>query len=63
MTIFTINEANEIVAFASPAEAAAATQTPFDTFTNEQELGELMAKWPAERVLACWNSLPGRRAA
>src|ERR1017187_532402 len=61
MTVFTINETNEIVAFATPEEASAATQTPFDSFTSEQELAELAAGWPAERVLAILNSLPGEK--
>ena len=35
MATFTINEQNEIVAFASPKEAAAATTTPFDSFSSD----------------------------
>jgi len=61
MTTFTINETNEIVAFSTPEEASAAVQTPFDTFTSEQELMELAAAWPAERLLAILNSLPGEK--
>jgi len=61
MTIFTINEQNEIVAFSTPEEASAATQTPFDSFTSEQELAELAAGWPPERLLAILNSLPGEK--
>jgi len=63
MTTFTINETNEIVAFATPEEASAAAQTPFDSFTSEQELAELAAGWPAERLLANLNSLPGEKPA
>jgi hypothetical protein len=59
MTTFTINETNEIVAFATPEEAAAATQTPFDSFASQKELAELAKAWPAERLVAIWNSLPG----
>ena len=59
MTTFTINEQNEIVAFSTPEEASAATQTPFDSFTSEQELADLAKNWPAERLVATWNSLPG----
>jgi hypothetical protein len=61
MTTFTINETNEIVAFSTPEEASAAVQTPFDSFTSEQELAELAAGWPAERLLAILNSLPGEK--
>jgi hypothetical protein len=59
MTSFTINDENEIVAFASQEEAAAQTTTPFDSFATQQELAELAAAWPAERFVAIWNSLAG----
>ncbi|MGA3027925.1 MAG: DUF3489 domain-containing protein [Bryobacteraceae bacterium] len=59
MTTFTIDQTNNITAFASPEEAAATTATPFDTFASQQELAELAAGWPAERLMAIWNSLPG----
>jgi hypothetical protein len=59
MTIFTIDEQNNITAFASPEEAAAANTTPFDSFGSQKELAGLMAGWPAERLVAVWNSLPG----
>ena len=59
MTTFTINDENNITAFASQEEAAARTTTPFDTFATQQELAELAAAWPAERFVAIWNSLAG----
>jgi hypothetical protein len=59
MTTFTIDNDNNITAFGSAEEAAAATTTPFDTFASEQELAELVAGWPAERLVSVWNSLPG----
>lgn len=59
MTIFTIDNENNITAFGSPEEAAAATTTPFDTFATQQELAELATAWPAERFVAIWNSLAG----
>src|SRR5947208_7948967 len=59
MKTFTIDTDNNISAFATPAEAAATTTTPFDTFATEKELASLIAKWPAERLVAIWNSLPG----
>jgi|SRR5450759_1638685 hypothetical protein len=61
MTTFTINDQNEIVAFATAEEAAATTATPFDSFTSPQEWGELAASWPKERLVAIWNSLAGVR--
>jgi hypothetical protein len=59
MKTFTIDAENNISVFASPEEAAAASTTPFDTFTSQQELTELTKAWPAERLVATWNSLPG----
>jgi len=59
MTTFTIDSENNITAFASAEEAAAATTTPFDSFASQKELAELLAGWPAERLVALWNSLPG----
>jgi Protein of unknown function (DUF3489) len=59
MTTFTIDEQNNITAFGSAEEAAATTATPFDSFSSQQELAKLLAGWPAERVVAVWNSLPG----
>jgi len=59
MTIFTIDIDNNITAFATAEAANAASTTPFDLFTNQTELAELLAGWPAERLLATYNSLPG----
>ena len=59
MTTFAINEQNEIVAFATPEEAAANSATAFDCFSNADELAQLATGWPAERLLAVWNGLPG----
>jgi hypothetical protein len=59
MTHFSIDHDNNIGAFASPEEAAAASTTPFDSFASEQDLAELAAQWPGERLVAIWNSLPG----
>jgi hypothetical protein len=59
MTTFTIDEQNQIVAFATSEQAAAATATPFDTFASPEELAELATRWPAPRLLAIWNNLPG----
>ncbi len=60
MKTFTIDTDNNISAFATQEEAAAAaTTTPFDTFASQQELGKLAAAWPTDRLVAIWNSLPG----
>ncbi len=59
MTTFSIDTDNNITAHGTPEEAAAATATPFDSFASQKELAELVAGWPAERLVAIWNSLPG----
>jgi hypothetical protein len=59
---FTIDTDNNISAFATQQEAAASTTNPFDSFTNQKELAQLAAAWPAERLVAIWNSLPGVKA-
>jgi hypothetical protein len=59
MTTFTIDTDNNITAHGTPEEAAATTATPFDTFASQKELTELAVSWPAERLVAIWNSLPG----
>ena len=56
---FTIDEQNNITAHGSAEEAAAATTTPSDSFASQKELARLVAGWPAERVVATWNGLPG----
>lgn len=58
MTTFTIDTENNITAHATPEEAAA-TPPPFDSFSSQQEFAELAKSWPAERLAAIWNSLPG----
>ena len=60
---YTIDSENNVTAHATAEEAAATTTTPFDTFASEQELAELAAGWPAERLLAILNSLPGEKPA
>jgi hypothetical protein len=60
MTIYTLEtETGNITAFPTAEAAAAASQTPFDVFTNQRELAELIAQWPADRLLSTYNSLPG----
>src|SRR3984885_15318028 len=59
MTTFTIDTDNNITANGTPEDAVATTATPFDAFASQKELAELAAGWPAERLVAIWNSLPG----
>src|ERR1039457_5427958 len=59
MTTFTIDTHNNITAHATREEAAAATTTPFDSFSSQPEFAELAKSWPAKRLVAIWSSLPG----
>jgi hypothetical protein len=59
MTTYTIDTDNNITAHATPEAAAAATTTPFDSFSTQPEFAELAQSWPAKRLVAIWNSLPG----
>ena len=56
---FTIDSEDNITAYGTPEEAAAASTTPVETFTSQKELAALAAAWPAERLVAIWNSLAG----
>jgi hypothetical protein len=58
MTTFTIDEQNNITAWGS-VEEAATTTTPFASFVSQQQLTDLADQWPAARLVAIWNSLPG----
>ena len=57
--VFTIDIENNISAFATQEEAAASITTAYEFFASEKELAQLAAAWPAERLVAIWNSLPG----
>ena len=46
---FTIDDENNITAHGTHEEAAAATATPFDSFSTQKEFAELANAWPAER--------------
>jgi hypothetical protein len=59
MKTFTIDAGNNISAFGTVEEAAAATTNPFDSFASHKELTALAAKWPEERLVGIWNSLAG----
>src|SRR5450631_1992512 len=59
MTTFTIDPDNNIMTHHTPEEAAATAANPFESFSSPQEFAELVKSWPATRLLAIWNSLPG----
>src|ERR1017187_10642452 len=59
LTTFTIDADNNITAFPTPDLAAGAVGAGAQPFGSQQELAELAAAWPADRLVAVWNSLPG----
>jgi hypothetical protein len=59
MTTFTIDTDNNITAFAAPDQAEAVIAAGAQPFATSEELTQLAGGWPAERLLAIWNSLPG----
>jgi hypothetical protein len=56
---FTIDVDNNITAVPTSEAAAAAVAAGAQTFSSQQELAELAAAWPADRLVEIWNSLPG----
>jgi hypothetical protein len=59
MTTFTINAENNITAFPTPDHAEAAVGAGAQPFTSQQQLAELGATWPVERLVGIWNSFAG----
>jgi hypothetical protein len=59
MTTFTIDTDNNITAFAAIDQAEAIIAAGAQPFGSSEELTQLAAGWPAERLVAIWNSLPG----
>jgi len=56
MKSFSIDRENNITAFAKRKDAEAAHG---DAFASEAELYKLTASWPASRIVAIWNRIPG----
>jgi hypothetical protein len=59
---FTINEDNNITAFATAAEAAQAGDSTATTFDSQAALAKVSADWPLSRFVDIWNSIPGNSA-
>jgi hypothetical protein len=59
MTTFTIDTDNNITTFAASKQAEAVIAAGAQPFANSEELTQLADGWPAERLVAIWNSLPG----
>ena len=62
MIIFTINEDNNITAFAGTEEAAQAGDATATAFDSPAALAKISAEWPLSRFVDIWNSLPGNTA-
>jgi hypothetical protein len=54
MTTYTIDSENSITAHGSKLEAGEG-----ESFSSQQELASLVAKWPANRLIEVWNGIPG----
>jgi nucleoid-associated protein YgaU len=54
MTTYTIDNDNNITAFATKQEAGEG-----ESFNSQQELASLVAEWPANRLIEVWNGIPG----
>jgi len=58
MTTFTIDTENNIAVFAHPHEADGVIGSG-QTFASPEELADLAAGWPTERLVDVWNSFAG----
>jgi hypothetical protein len=57
MTIFTIDQDNNITAVAPGKKADSNPET--ERFRSPKELAKVTRKWPASRLIKIWNGLPG----
>jgi hypothetical protein len=62
MNLFTIDEDNNITAFAGAKEAAQAGDATATTFDSAAALAKISAGWPLSRFVEIWNSVPGNTA-
>ena len=54
MTTYRIDTENSITAHTSKQEAGEG-----ESFSSQQELANLVAEWPATRLIEVWNGIPG----
>jgi len=59
MVTFTINQDNNITAFASAEEAAQAGEATATKFDSSEALAKVSVEWPLSRFVEIWNSVPG----
>jgi len=57
MAIYTINNENNVTAFASAKEAKSAPDA--ERFSSAKDLAKLAGQWPSARLVEIWNALPG----
>src|ERR1700704_6424096 len=62
MNIFTIDEDNNITAYAGAKEVAQAGDATATTFDSPAALAKISAGWPLSRFVEIWNSVPGNTA-
>jgi hypothetical protein len=62
MATFTISEDNNITAYDSPVEAAAASDSTTVSFDSQAAFLKATAEWPLSRLVELWNSIPGSRS-
>jgi hypothetical protein len=61
MVRFTINQDNNITAFASAEEAAQAGEATATKFDSSEALAQVSVEWPLSRFAEIWNSIPGNK--
>ena len=59
MTTFTIDNDNNITAFATPEEAQDALALGAHAFTSQKELAKVTSEWPTARLVETWNGFAG----
>ena len=59
MTTFTIDNDNNITAFATPEEAQDALALGAQAFTSQKELAKVTSEWPTARLVETWNGFAG----
>ena len=59
MATFTINEDNNITAFATAAEAAQAGDSTTTTFESQAALAKVSDEWPLSRFVEIYNGISG----
>jgi hypothetical protein len=59
MKTFLVTSENQVTALMPATDGSVQTAAAGETFGSSAELATLVAKWPASRVVAIWNGLPG----